>query len=105
QGSNLSNVVGINTTVGLVSAQWTGTNLNDIGLNVTSANLSGKNLTGTGLRGANLTSANMTSANLTNATLTGVNLTNAVGINTVTGLVSTAANTWTGTNFSGTVLN
>jgi uncharacterized protein YjbI with pentapeptide repeats len=95
-GANLS---GAN----LIGCNLSGANLNNADLS--GANLTSANLTGASIAFTNLNSAVLNSATLTNANIAVSDLTNAVGINTVVGLVSTVANGWSYTNFDGTGLD
>jgi uncharacterized protein YjbI with pentapeptide repeats len=95
--------LGCNTTLYHPGANLAGANL--AGVDMNHCNLTGASFAGADLTNADLTGATLSSANLTNATISGATLHDAVGINTVTGLLSTLGGGWSYTDFSGTGLD
>ncbi len=100
----LVNATGINTVTGLFTSsnRWDGVDFTGTGLNASGRNLSGFQFYNAQLTGVNFTGANLSNTFWGNAKVTGANFTGTgVGQNS---FVSTGANSWAGTNFSGGAL-
>ncbi len=83
-GANLNNAIGLNTTIGLRSATFSGVDFSGTAVDLHGIDLSGRDLTGTNFKGANLSGANLSNTKLDAvrfdlASLFGANLNGANG--------------------------